>query len=105
MTRMTPWKRSEDRSASGNLPVTQLRSDWDRLFDRFLDDFWGGSVSGGSGSGLPLDVLETEDALVLRAEMPGFDANEIEIDLVGDVLTIAAQHSEERKEERARYHH
>jgi HSP20 family protein len=106
MTSLTPWKRSDDRGSSGNAPVTQLRSDWDRMFDRFLDDVWGPAASGfGAGAGLPLDVMETDDALVLRAEIPGMDPKDIEIDLAGDVLTIAGQKTEEHKEERARYHH
>ena len=104
MASLTPWRRSEGQRGSGQAPVTQLRSDWDRLFDRFLDDFWTPSGNGG-GASLPIEVKETDDALVLQAEIPGMDPKDIDISLTGDVLTISGQKSEEQDEERARYHY
>jgi HSP20 family protein len=102
---ITPWKRSEiQRTPASTAPVAQLRSNWDRLFDSFLDDFWGVPANGAQYAPA-LDILETEDQLVIEVEIPGIDANDVEINLAGDVLTIAAQKAERPSEERARYHH
>src|SRR5688500_3455234 len=94
MNMLTPWKRHETQttpsSAAPAAPVTQLRSSWDRLFDSFLDDFWGLPVNGAQYAPA-LDILETADELILQVEIPGIDAQDVEINLAGDVLTIAGQ--------------
>src|SRR6187551_3673591 len=100
MNMLTPWKRTQGQSTSGStLPVTQLRSNWDRLFDSFLDDFWGVPVNGAQYAP-PLDILETENELILQVELPGIDAKDVEINLAGDVLTIAGQKVSQSSEER-----
>lgn len=48
---------------------------------------------------LPLDMYETDDALVVEATLPGFKQNEIEIEEHNGVLSIRAEHKEERKQE------
>ena len=42
------------------------------------------------------DIFEEEDHVLIVAEMPGVDAEDIELDLHGDVLTLYAE-GEERK--------
>lgn len=45
--------------------------------------------------------FETEDAgkeFIVRAELPGYEVGEIEVELSGNVLTIRAEHKEEIKE-------
>ena len=37
-----------------------------------------------------LDLRETDDAFVVEAELPGYKADEIEINVHGDVLTLKA---------------
>ena len=48
---------------------------------------------------LPLDMYETDDALVVEATLPGFRDDEIEIEEHNGILSIRARHQEERKEE------
>jgi HSP20 family molecular chaperone IbpA len=48
---------------------------------------------------LPLDVYETDDELVVKASLPGFREDEIEIEEHQGILTIRAERKEERKEE------
>jgi HSP20 family protein len=45
-----------------------------------------------------LDVIENDDAYVVRASLPGFKAEEINIKVEDDVLTLMAEHAEEREE-------
>jgi HSP20 family protein len=52
-----------------------------------------------------LDVSESEQEVAVRAEVPGFAANELEISLEGNRLTIAGKREskKERKEKKAVY--
>jgi HSP20 family protein len=45
-----------------------------------------------------LDVIENDDAYVVLASLPGFKAEEINIKVEDDVLTLKAEHAEEREE-------
>jgi HSP20 family molecular chaperone IbpA len=52
-----------------------------------------------------LEIAETEEALTVRAEVPGFTANELDIRVEGNRLTIAGKHesSEESKKGKTIY--
>lgn len=43
------------------------------------------------------DIRETESAYVIDAELPGFEKEEISVDIKDNVLTINAEHKEESK--------
>ncbi len=51
------------------------------------------------------DVIEKEDAYQLEAELPGFNKEDIKVDLKNDTLTISAVHNEnkEEKDENGKY--
>ncbi len=104
MTNLMPWRRigNQRNGAILNAPVSQMRLDWDRLFDRVLDDAWNPSAE--FSRALPLDVSETEEQIRVRAELPGMDPKEIEIELTGDVLTISGQKVEETEAEEGTRH-
>ena len=80
------------------------------LFDE-MDDFSGGRLSADlydSGlieknfepaSGLmKTDVIEKDNSYQLEAELPGFNKEDINIDLKNEVLTISATHNENKDE-------
>jgi HSP20 family protein len=50
-----------------------------------------------------VDLVRREDALVLRADVPGIKPDEVKIEVEDDVLTISGEHSEEREEKKERY--
>jgi HSP20 family protein len=82
--------------------IGALRKEMDRLLlDRFWDvDFR--ELPATFGDWAPkLDVAETKDALVVRAEIPGIDPKEIYLSLHDHVLTIRGEktHEEDGKEE------
>lgn len=56
-----------------------------RRFDRTLDE---GSASARTGGWL--DLEETADALVLRADLPGVREDDLEVTLKDEVLTLSA---------------
>jgi len=46
-----------------------------------------------------MDVLDKEDSVVVRAEIPGMSKEQLDISLMGDCLTIKGQSREEKKED------
>jgi HSP20 family protein len=77
--------------------------DWDRLFDRFLDDAW--IPSSRALHGLLLDVSETDEQIRVRAEVPGMGPEDLNISLAGDVLTLSGQKTdEEESQDGTRYY-
>ncbi len=64
-----------------------------RAMDRMLDDaFARGTETRGTGAWLlPMDAYITEDAIVIQADVPGISADELDITLEGDALTIRGE--------------
>jgi HSP20 family protein len=48
----------------------------------------------------PVDVAETEDAILLHVELPGIKLEEIDIELTGDTLTIRGERKRVREEQK-----
>jgi HSP20 family protein len=51
-----------------------------------------------------VDVSETADKIVVKAEVPGLDSKDIDISLSGDILTIKGEKKSEREEKEENYH-
>jgi HSP20 family protein len=51
-----------------------------------------------------LDVSETKESIVVRAEVPGLEAKDIDISLADDVLTIKGKREQEMEEKDENYH-
>ena len=69
--------------------------DFNVMFPALFDD--GGLEK--SFAGFNTDVMEKDGNYVLQAELPGFNKEDIHVDLKDDILTISASHNEEKKEE------
>lgn len=52
---------------------------------------------------VPFDVIEREDELVLRAPVPGFRAEEIDVNFEDGVLTVTGEHADEEVVEEGTY--
>jgi HSP20 family protein len=71
--------------------------DWNSLF-------FGGPVSRAQASFTPaVDVVEQDNAYLLRAEIPGIAPNEIDVQVENDVLTLRGERKQENQEERDGY--
>ena len=71
----------------------------DNLFDVF--DNFERSFFGKSGANLPdfrTDIKDNGDAFVLESELPGFDKEDISLDVKDGILTISAQHDQSRED-------
>ncbi len=83
--------------------LTRLHGDIDDLFDSFfrgLDRPFAGYKAWPA-----IDVAEEEDAIVVRAEVPGCKADDIDISVYGNTLTISGEKKlSEEKKEKGYYH-
>jgi len=53
--------------------------------------------------GLAVDMYETKDDVVVKATVPGVKAEDIDISITGDTLTIKGEFKEEEKVEKENY--
>lgn len=51
-----------------------------------------------------MDVVDRDDEVVVRAEVPGFKKDEIEVSVSGDLLTLSGQTGTEGREEKENYY-
>ena len=96
MLSLIPWKRNAS-PAEGTwmLPLERLalepmRSEMSRLLNGFLE-------TPAFDDPIRIDVRETADEVVVRAEVPGIDPKELDVQLVGDVLTLSGEKKDERE--------
>jgi HSP20 family protein len=96
MSNLIPWS---DRGELGS-----LRREMDRLFDRFFD--WRLlRRTGLEGEWAPLvDLSENKKEVILKAEIPGMEAKDIDISLDGNVLTIRGEKKKETETKEENYH-
>jgi len=80
--------------------LTTLREEMNRLFTRTL-----GEGSGGGSTWTPaVDIFDRADAIVLRAELPGLSAEDIDIEVDDSVLTLRGERRFEDTVEEGRYY-
>lgn len=111
---MTPWKKKQAKAFGNGGAVTQskdypfalsrMRDEFDRLFDRFTQD-WPWSSAGSAGWRWGLDVKNEENAVLVRAEAPGFDPEDFEIQVRGNQLLLRATHKSEKKDQQGNMEH
>ncbi|HEX8692356.1 MAG TPA: Hsp20/alpha crystallin family protein [Longimicrobium sp.] len=76
------------------------------LVGRMFEDFMAPLAMNGRAGALlrapDADVMETEDAIRVTVELPGLRAEDLGVDLEGNVLTISGEKRQERTEGRER---
>ena len=76
--------------------MDSLQSEVNRLFDTF---FGGRSANGALRRWVPpMDLVETDDHLVLRADLPGLDSDDVNIEVKDGVLTVSGERKTEHEE-------
>lgn len=82
--------------------LDSLQGDMNRLFDRFFE---GRTANGTSGRWIPaMDLIETDDHLVLRGDLPGMTEDDINIEIKDSVLTVSGERRAESEEKGEGYH-
>ena len=87
----------------GMLPFERSNDNMFDTFDNFARDFFRSS-----NTSLPdfrTDIREVNDKYVLEAELPGFNKEDISLDVKDGILTITAEHKEssDQKDEKGTY--
>ena len=75
--------------------------------NRLFDTFFGGAGNGGNRTRrwVPaMDLVETEDALVLNADLPGLEREDVSIEVKDNVLTVSGKRDAEHKEKADGYY-
>jgi HSP20 family protein len=83
--------------------LDSLQGDMNRLFDRFFE----GRAPNGGGSRrwIPaMDLVETDDALILRGDLPGMSEDDVEIEIKDNVLTVSGERTSEHEQKGEGYH-
>ncbi len=75
-------------------PLQSLRSEMNRLMDRFFSDSPFGAWRSEFSFNPTVDVEETEDSVVVTAEVAGVDPKNLDLSLCGRMLTISGEKSE-----------
>ena len=82
-------------------PALGLRDEMDRIFDTFFgqtEEDWG------TLAGPLLDIAETEEAVMVKAELPGVAQGDLDVSITGNVLTIKGEKKHEAEENGKTYH-
>ncbi len=98
MLNLIPSRRRQEQQqlARRDQPLSRLRNDIDTLFEQLLGQDFGQLDFGLERAG-GLDIEDRDDELVVRAEAPGFEPEEIDIELTGQMLTVRAEKKQEKK--------
>ena len=96
MTNLIRWEPERE--------MMTLREAMDRLFD---DAFTRplGIRDGWRGSGVPaVDMYQTDNDVVVKATLPGMKADDVQINITGDVLSIKGEMKEKNETKEKNYH-
>jgi HSP20 family protein len=90
MSNLTRWEPVRE--------MMTLREAMDRLFDdAFTRPL---NLRDGGWSSPAIDMYQTDDDVVVKAALPGFKAEQVQINVTGDVLTLRGEmkHEEDKKD-------
>ena len=96
MSNLTRWQPMRE--------MVTLRDAMDRLFDEAFTRPLGG-LDGWRGIGGPsVDMFETENDVVIKASVPGLKADDVQINVTGEMLTLKGETKETTEENEKSYH-
>jgi HSP20 family protein len=81
--------------------INSLQQEMNRLFSTFFDTPAAGTAGGGGvRRWVPaMDLVETDDHFVLRADLPGMSESDVDLSLEDNVLTLSGERRTEREEQ------
>jgi HSP20 family protein len=99
----TLWRESE------KLPLFGLRSEIDRLFDDFFTERNGHGWMERMGKSVKpfapvVDVKETDESIVVEAELPGLQASEVDVQVVDRMLFLRGERKQHKEEKTKQWH-
>lgn len=111
----TPFRREKNngsnvpmrRSSSNGGGMTRMQDQMNRMFEDFLSSSMPSQFFGDFSPEqfVPrMDISESGDKLLVTAELPGMDADDIDVNVHGDRLQIRGEKHQEKKEEEEGYY-
>jgi HSP20 family protein len=92
---LAPFRRSR------NAGLTRLHDSLDEMFENFFR-----GEQGEMGAFAPaLDVADRDDAIVVRADLPGVKPEDIDVSVHANTLTLSGSRREEKTDEGDNYYH
>lgn len=85
-------RREKDRG-----PLSRVHDEVDDLFGGFFSDF--GMFPGYRSHWPAMDIAENENDFMIKVEVPGCKADEIDISVNGNTMTISGEKKQEDKKE------
>jgi len=106
MWNLTPWKKgneNRDLAVPGQhdfAPLDSFRREFDQLWNGFWNDFATGLTprNGGSAGAWGGELTDHANEYRFRAELPGFEPDEIDVRVSGHLLTVRAEHRDSSQE-------
>ena len=110
-----PVKSNEPAPASASAPsyFEESERELERMFDSFLSRFrplwplrreFPALRMPFEGRMPKIDVIERDDEIVVKAELPGVDKNDLDVSVTDNTVTIKASTQRESKQEKGDYH-
>ena len=93
MSNLTSWEPLRE--------MMTLREAMDQLFD---DAFTHPRGSSGVSVILPIDLYQTADEVLVKANLPGLKAEDVQISVTSDVLTLRGEFKQENERKETTYH-
>src|SRR3954451_13641362 len=82
--------------------LTSLQSEMNRLFNTFFDTPTTGN--GNARRWIPaMDLVETDEHFVLKADLPGLTEDDVDIEVEDNVLTVSGERKAEHEDKREGY--
>jgi HSP20 family protein len=94
MSSLISWRGEMDR----------LKREMQSIFDRFLDLRSSRRFSEEEKWMPAVDLSDTSEEIIVNAEIPGVEAENIEVKLEGNVLTIKGERQREHEEKEENFH-
>ena len=73
-------------------------------FDKFFESFWEDEQADENVRMMAVDLIEQEDKYLVKADLPGFDKQDINISIDKNNLVIEANHSDKKEEKEESYY-
>jgi HSP20 family protein len=97
---MNWWNLSPRQTGLATTPaLSRMRTEFDRAFDRFFRDAPAvGWVEDAEGWLPSVEIKDSETDYVIKAEIPGVAAKDVNVSLCGNSLCISGEKDESREE-------
>jgi HSP20 family protein len=85
--------------------LNTLQSEMNRLFNTLFDTPMPGDGGSAARRWIPaMDLVETDEDFVLRADLPGLSEGDVNIELEDNVLTVSGERKSEHEERKEGYY-